>query len=408
MPEPDEPTVPKSGGDRAGNLRFPMERPDAPFDPPPEYARLRAEEPVADATLADGRKVLLISRYDDVKSTLRDPRVSSDLRKPGCPVPGGGPPLPEGAPHPCFRTDPPEHTIYKKLLLPDFTVRKVNGMKPRIREIVRGVLDDMAGAGGPVDLNAAVAVPVPSLVICELLGVPYADHEFFQERTAVPLNRSSTPVEVKAAMTDLWDYLARLLAVKRADPGDDILSKLAASQAEERDAVASAIAVLNGGHETTVNMISLGTAVLLERPGVLAELRADPGLWPGAVDELLRYLSIGDLSVARAALDTMEIGGRTVHAGEGMFLLVGAANRDADAFPDPDEFDVRRPRHRHIAFGHGMHQCIGQHLARAELEIVFAELFGRFPGLRLAVPASELSFKKDSHVYGLRSLPVEW
>ncbi|MEU8346249.1 Cytochrome P450 [Actinomadura meyerae] len=399
-------------GEADDRLRFPMPRPSScPFGLPAEYERLRTEEPVARARLADGRQVWLVTRYDDVRTTLTHPGVSADLRTPGCPVPGGLPPLPAGIPVPYFRTDPPEHTTYRKLLLPRFTVRQVRNLRPRIQEIVDRTLDDMGEIGPPTDLVRTLALPVPSLVICDLLGVPYADHEFFQERAEIPLRRTSTPHEVLTAMGELRGYLGELLESKRRDPGEDILSTLAAVDSEGGQAdriVATAQALLNAGHETTANMISLSTLLLLDRPELVAELREDAARWPHAVEELLRYFSIGDLAAARAAVEDVEIGGQRIRAGDGIYALVGAANRDRDAFTDPEEFDIGRADQPHVAFGFGVHQCIGQNLARVELEIVLESLFRRFPKLRLDTDPAGLSFKNDSVVYGLHALPVAW
>ena len=391
---------------------FPMRRSGCPFDPPPEYARLREEDPVAGAVLADGMDVWLVTRHADARAVLTDPNVSGDLRSAGCPVPGGGPAIPPGVRPPFARTDPPEHTLYRKLLLPSFTVKRVKAMRPRIREITDELLDAMAAGPGSVDLVEALALPLPSLVICDLLGIPYADHEFFQSRAKVVLSRASTREEFHGALGELREYMIGLLAVKRASPGNDILTKLVAAQAShdipDDDLAITAQALLNAGHETTANMISLGTVLLLEHPEALASLRADPTLWPGAVEELLRYLSIGDLVSPRAALADVRVGDHVIRGGEGMFVLTGSANRDPLAFPDPDRFDVHRSARHHLAFGYGIHQCIGQNLARAELEIVFEALFDRFPGLRVDTPVAELPYKMDAALFGLHELHVSW
>ncbi|WIX91749.1 cytochrome P450 [Amycolatopsis sp. DG1A-15b] len=391
---------------------FPMPRSGCPFDPPPEYARLREEDPVAGAVLADGMPVWLVTRHADARAALTDPKISGDLRSAGCPVPGGGPAIPPGVRPPFARTDPPEHTLYRKLLLPSFTVKRVKAMRPRIREITGELLDAMAARPGSADLVEALALPLPSLVICDLLGIPYADHEFFQSRAKVVLSRASSPARFHEALRELREYMIGLLAAKRAEPADDILTKLVQAQAEhdipDEDLATTAQALLNAGHETTANMISLGTVLLLRHPETLAELKADAALWPGAVEELLRYLSIGDLVSPRAAKEDVRIGDRVIRGGEGMFVLTGSANRDPAAFPDPDRFDVRRSARHHLAFGYGVHQCIGQNLARAELEIVLEALFDRFPALRVDTPVADLAYKRDAALFGLHDLRVSW
>jgi pentalenic acid synthase len=391
--------------------RFPMRRSGCPFDPPPQYAELRADDPAAHATLADGREVRLITRMTDARAVLTHPKVSGDLRAEGFPLPGGGK-LPPGTRPSFARMDPPEHTIFRRMLVPDFTVRRVRELRPQIQKIVDDVLDELATLPQPVDLVAAFALPVPSLVICGILGVPYADHEHFQSLAMVMLNRSSTQEQLIAALGAMRQYMTGLLAVKREQPADDILTKLAGAQQErdleEAELAITAQTVLNAGHETTANMIALGTLYLMEHPEILSEAVADPSLWPGVVEELLRYLSIGDLVSPRVALGDIELSADTIRPGEGMYVLNAAANRDADAFDRPDEFNPRRTDNHHLAFGYGVHQCLGQHLARAELEIVFASLFARLPKLRLAVPVEELSFKHEAAIYGLYALPVTW
>jgi pentalenic acid synthase len=212
-------------------------------------------------------------------------------------------------------------------------------------------------------------------------------------------------------------YMLGLLEVKRREPGDDIITRLVKAQSagardgrelSDIDLAITAQTVLNAGHETTANMIALGTLYLLEHPSTLATIKADPELWPGAVEELLRFLSIGDLVSPRTATGEVRVGGETIRSGEGMYVLNAAANRDPDAFTDPDTFDIRRTDNHHLAFGYGVHQCLGQHLARAELEIVFSALFDRWPDLRLAAAMDELPFKHDAAIYGLHALGVYW
>jgi cytochrome P450 len=266
----------------------------------------------------------------------------------------------------------------------------------------------------PVDLVEAFALPMPSLVICELLGVPYSDHGFFQDNSKVIINRHATPQENRAAMGALFAYLDDLMAKKLALPGDDLLSGLAervkAGELSREDAAQMGILLLIAGHETTANMIALGTLALLQHPDQLTLLResGDPRLVASAVEELLRYLNIPHNGRRRVALEDIEVAGRTVRAGEGLIMPNDIANRDPDAFPDPDRLDLTREARHHVAFGFGVHQCLGQPLARVELQVVYSTLYKRIPTLALATDLDQIEFKHDGSVYGVYELPVTW
>ncbi|XVV00539.1 cytochrome P450 [Actinosynnema sp. CA-248983] len=396
----------------AGTRSFPMRRSGCPFDVPAEYEALRAAEPVSRAVLGDGSEVWLVARHADVQAGLVDPRISCDGSLPGIPMPGGSGVDKVGRRSSFVRMDPPEHDVYRKLLAPDFTMRKARALRPWIQGIVDSALDDLADSGQPADLVKLLALPVPSTVVCGILGVPNSDHEFFQSRAAVLLHRGSTREDLRNAVMELRGYMVGLLKDKRQNPGDDVLTKLANAPAEleldDVDLAGAAQSVLNASHEATVNMIALGALVLTEHRDALAELAADPTRWPAAVDELLRYLGIGDLLSPRIAKEDVEIGGQRIAAGDGLYFLTGSANRDKEVYDDPAKFDIHRPHRGHMAFGYGLHQCLGQNLARVELEVVFESLFRRFPDLRAAVPVDELSYKHDSALFGVHELPVVW
>jgi len=392
---------------------LPMRR-TCPFEPPPEYAKLRAEAPVTKVGLYDGTAAWIVTRHAEARALLTDPRLSGDVHRPGFPiVEPGGAGLREQEHVPFVKMDPPRHTLYRRMLIGEFTVQRLNALKPRIQAIVDRLLDDMAKRTGPVDLVEAFALPVPSMIISELLGVPYADHDFFEERSRVAIRRGSTPEQIHRAFFDLLTYLDRLLRRKDRNPGDDLLSRLVVEQ--ERTGVLShdevvsvAMLLLTAGHETSANMISLGTLTLLRHPERIPTLHGDPAALRGVVEELLRYLAIADTVPTRVALEDIEIDGQVIKAGEGVVVLVAAANHDERAFPHPEAFDPDRTTRQHIAFGYGIHQCLGQNLVRVELEIVFRTLFARFPKLRIAVPVDELPFRHDAELYGLWELPVEW
>ncbi|NJP90698.1 cytochrome P450 [Nonomuraea sp. FMUSA5-5] len=392
---------------------FPWPR-TCPFAPPPQYAKL---PPVSRHELASGQWAWLVAGHEEVRQVLRDPRVSSDRADPRFPVvfPAAQRALGRARAKPSYGgMDRPEHTLHRRMVAGEFTVRRVEALRPRIQEIVTEHIEALLAGPRPADLVAALALPVPSLVICELLGVPYEDREDFQRRTRMILSRTSGLEESVEAFVGLMAYLDRLVAAKRARPdGADLLGRLVARYVEagvydHEQLVSLASGLLIAGHETTANMISLGTVALLEHPAQLAELRRDPSLTRNAVEELLRLFSIADLVTARVATADLEVGGVTVRAGESVIALSAAADHDPAVFERPGELDVRRDARHHVAFGYGSHQCLGQNLARLELEIVFGTLFSRVPGLRVAVPVAELPFKTDGIMFGLHELPVFW
>jgi cytochrome P450 len=309
--------------------------------------------------------------------------------------------------------DDPDHARLRRMVTGTFTIRRVEALRPSIQQIVDEQIDALLAGPRPVDLVQAFALPVPSLVICHLLGVPYADHDFFQRRARILVSRDESVERVIAAHGELTEYLEGVIADKLAGPADDLLSRLAAEhvatgELSQREAALTAVLLLIAGHETTANMIALGTLALLEHPDQLAALRDadDPALIAGAVEELLRYLTIVQSGRRRVALQDIEIDGQTIRAGEGIVLAGEAANRDEDAFSDADRLDVHRDARGHLAFGFGVHACLGQPLARVELQIVYGTLYRRLPGLRLAVPLEQIPFKHDSIVYGVYELPV--
>ncbi len=380
-----------------------------PFDPPPEYRTFRERAPIARVTLPDGATGWLVTRYADVRAVLADPRFSARRRplRAGAPTDGAAPPPPPGM---FILMDPPEHTRFRRLLTGQFTVRRMRRLAPAVERIVAEHLDAMADADGPVDLVQSFALPIPSLVICELLGVPYDDREEFQRNSATLLRIDASQEEVQRAQLAMNQYFHRLALAKRAEPGDDILSGLVHSgELTDEEIAGVGGLLLIAGHETTANMIALGAMCLLRKPGQLAALRAEPSLMDGAVEELLRYLSVIQYGVRRTALEDVELGGHHIEAGSLVVCQVASGNRDQARFPDrPDELDVTRPGGPHLAFGHGIHQCLGQQLARVEMKAALSALFERFPTLRLAVPVEEVPMREDMIVYGVHELPVTW
>ncbi|MBB3724553.1 cytochrome P450 [Nonomuraea dietziae] len=406
----------KSVDSELADLELPVER-GCPFTPPAAYERLREKAPINRIRLVNGGEAWWVSGHEEGRAILADRRFSSDKRKDGFPLFNV-----DAATLRQLRSQPPhmlsmdgnEHAAARRPVIGEFTVKRLAALRPRIQDIVDRFIDDMLAADQrPVDLVQALSLPVPSLVICELLGAPYTDHDFFQGLTAVAVRRTSSPQERQRAFAELRAYLDELITRKESEPGDDLFGRQIARQRQEgtldhAGLVSLAFLLLTAGHETTANMISLGVVGLLSHPEQLALIKADPGRTPMAVEELLRYFSITDTVSSRLATDDVEIAGVSIKAGEGVIVSGLSANWDPAVFENPAELDVERGVRHHLAFGFGPHQCLGQNLARMELQIVFDTLFRRIPTLRLAVPAEEVPFKTDAVIYGVHELPVTW
>jgi cytochrome P450 len=396
---------------------FPMPR-TCPLDPPPGYAELAAQRSVTKVVLPTGRTAWLVTGHGPVRQILNDPRLSVNRTDPGYPH------LVEMTPQlmaimaqvnsSLLGLDPPRHTTFRRLLINEFTVRRFASMRPRIQEIVDRCIDRMLAAGPPVDLHQLLSLPVPARVICELLGMPYSDHELFEQSTQAALNRKLSQPERAAAGGAIRSHVDKLVTAKEDAPGDDLLGRLVVKYREvgsydHQQMVGLAMLLLMAGHETTANTISLGVLALQRQPDQLALLRRDPSVAPKAVEEILRFLSIVDASGgSRVAVDDIEIEGVLIRKGEGIIALLSGANRDGEVFADPGRLDIGRGARHHVAFGYGIHQCLGQNLARLELEVVFSTLYARIPGLRVAAPVESLSFKDDASVYGVVEVPVTW
>ncbi|MEU2687990.1 cytochrome P450 [Streptomyces hygroscopicus] len=408
---PDGPTA--AAGDQTAPPRdFPIRR-GCPFAAPAEYGVMRVEDPVARVTLPTKREAWVVTRYDDVRELLSDPRVSADIRRPNFPALGEGEQEAGARFRPFIRTDAPEHTKYRRMLLPVFTVRRVRAMRPAVQERVDEILDGMLAADGPVDFVSAYANAVSTSVICELLGIPRKNLEFFRDVTRVSGSRHSTAEQVSEALGGLFALLAELVAERRAEPREDLISKLVTGHLATGDVTTDQLLstlgiTINAGRETTTSMIALSTLLLLDRPELMAELRRDTSLMPAAVDELLRVLSVADSIPLRVAAEDIELSGRTVPADDGVIALLAGANHDPERFDDPARVDFHRTDNHHVAFGYGVHQCVGQHLARLELEVALETLIRRVPTLRLAGDRDQVAFRHDSATFGLEELMVTW
>ncbi|MFD9357879.1 cytochrome P450 [Streptomyces sp. NPDC060031] len=375
-----------------------------PFDPPAELIDARRHGPVSRYTHPGGKAGWMITGYDLVRSVLADPRFSSrkDLLNV---VDFEIPPAPPGE---FLLMDDPQHSRYRKPLVGKFTARRMRLLTERIEQITTDCLDAMEKAGPSADLVTAFAKPIPTIIICELLGVPYEDRASFQEQIDKFMNGETGDEELMAAYTATQHYLAELVAAKRANPTDDVLSELTDSDLTDEELQGISLILLAAGFDTTANMLSLGTFALLQNPEQLAALLADPALIDQAVEELLRYLSVAK-SFMRTALEDVEVGGQTIKAGTTVVLSYNTANRDPERYPDPHTLDLGRDSGGHLAFGHGIHLCLGAQLARIEMRVAFTALLGRFPTLRLAVPAEDVALRPETaDIYGVKSLPVTW
>ncbi|KUO09745.1 cytochrome P450 family protein [Streptomyces sp. DSM 15324] len=381
-------------------------------DPYAVYGRLREAGPVHRVTGTDGLPAWLVTRYDDVRRAMSDPRLSLDKRNA---TPGGyrGLTLPPALDANLLNMDPPDHTRIRRLVTHAFTPRRVAALREPVRRTAESLLDAIA-PHGHADLIASYAAPLPITVICELLGVAPQDREDFGSWTdALVAPDPARPDLARDAVRSVPAFFTRLLAAKRAAPADDLLSALIAVRDDEdrltEDELTSlAFLILVAGHENTVHLIGNATLALLSHPAQLAALRADPGRLGGAVEELARYDGPAPLAIRRFATEDITIGGVTVPAGETVLLSLAAAHRDPRRFTDPDRLDVGRDATGHLALGHGIHYCLGAPLARLETEIALAALLDRFPGLTLAVRPDELRWRPSMRTRGLRALPVRF
>ncbi|MFI6502438.1 cytochrome P450 [Nonomuraea typhae] len=390
---------------------MPTERqPGCPFDPPKELREAREHGPISRFPFPDGHEGWLVTGYDLLRVVLGDQRFSSrkELLRHHWAMDLAGIDIPPAPPGEFLLTDEPLHSRYRKPLVGKFTVRRMRQLTERVEQVTAECLDAMEKAGPGVDLVTAFAKPIPAVIICELLGVPYEDRGSFQDNIDKFMSGETPDEELFAAYTAVQTYLAELVVAKRANPTDDVLSDLTDSDLSDEELKGMSVILLAAGLDTTTNMLALGTFALLQNPAQLAALRNDPALTESAVEELLRYLGIVKTGI-RTALEDVELGGQTIKAGTTVVLSTNTANRDPERFTDPHLLDLRRQDGTHLAFGHGVHQCLGQQLARVEMRVAFAALLNRFPTLRLAVPADEVALRPETaDIYGVKSLPVTW
>lgn len=389
---------------------LPVPRPrHCPLAAPLEFAEWR-DRPRLRRAMFQGNPVWVVSRYQDIRTALVDPRLSAKT------IPDSI--LPKDADNNVAvmfaRIDDPEHHRLRRMMTSNFTFRRCESMRPHIQEMVDHYLGRMIDHGPPADLVREFALPVPSTVIALLLGVPPEDLDLFQHNTTKGLDQKSTDEEKGQAFGAMYAYIEELVERKAREPGDDLISRLltdyvATGQLDHTTTAMNSVIMMQAGHETTANMISLGTVALLEHPEVFERLgrTQDPAVIANTVEELMRYLSIVHSQVDRVATEDLMIGGQLIRAGEYVVMSLLAGNWDADFVDHPEFLDVDRNTRGHLGFGYGVHQCIGANLARVEMQVAFATLARRLPGLKLAVPPAQLRFK-DANIYGMKELPVSW
>jgi cytochrome P450 len=379
-------------------------------DPLAYFARMRAEGPVTPVRMPEGNRAWMITRYAEVRAALADPRLAKDWVSKLEPADFEPDPVTGYLGAHLLSLDPPDHTRLRRLVVKAFTARRIAGLRPRIEEITASLLDEMSGRD-VVDLIEAFAFPLPITVICELLGVPAADQDKFEGWSHAIVSSVVSQEEFLAAGTAMFYYFTDLLAAKRSSPADDLVSALIAARdsgdsLDERELIALLFLLLVAGHETTTNLIATGTLALLSHPAELSRLRADWSLLPAAVEELLRYSNPLNHTTDRFTTEPVSLGGVTIPAGEWVLCVTSSANRDPSRFASPDVLDLGRDASGHLAFGHGIHYCLGAPLARLEGEVAFRALLTRFPALALAAPVESLRWRPSSLIHGLESLPV--
>jgi cytochrome P450 len=383
-----------------------------PLEPPAEYAKLRGAEPIAEITLPTGDTAWLVTRYEDVRSVLSDARFSREaITAPGAPrllpIAAGSKSI--------FVMDPPEHSRLRRLISKAFSPRRIELLRPRIQQITDELLDSMEAGGPPADLIASLAQPLPITVICELLGVPYEDVPSFRAWTDLMLSFGRSSAEaVGRARGNLNEYLTRLIARKSEEPSDDVLGSLIVAREQddrlsEEELLAFGYTLLGAGYHATTAEIVHGLLLLMRDPGLIDRLRQDSGKIPAAVEEVLRYSQAGGgLGALRIAIADVEVNGHRFRSGDAVLPMINSANRDESVFADADRFDPFRSFNAHVAFGYGIHHCVGAQLGRTELEVALGSLIGRFDRLRLARPEAELEWSKNVAFSRPQELPVTW
>lgn len=389
------------------NPAYPMAR-QCPMSPPAQYTTLREQGPVK-VDMPDGGWAWLLTSYADVRQAMNDPRFSSDDAKMG----RARTELPPGHDLNSFwRKDEPEHGRLRHMMMTEFTAKRIKEWRPRIEALVNQLLDRLETLPRPLDLYSEFCLALPTQVIAQLLGVPPQDYRLFAQQSRDCLSLDD-PTKSWAAFNDMNDYLNRLIEEKEREPKDDLISRLLVDRVltgelDRKDLLPMVRFILVSGFETTTSQITLSSLTLMTNPDIRIKLAEEPERITAFVEESLRFWSVSQDNILRVIDQDMEFSGTHMSVGDLAVLAIPSANHDAKAFPDPERFDLDRGENRHVAFGYGTHLCAGASLARREVEIAIPALFDRFPGLRLAGDIEDLTFRRQSLVYGLEGLPVTW
>ncbi|THA40899.1 cytochrome P450 [Streptomyces sp. A1547] len=382
------------------------------FDPPAIFDSLRAERPLARMVYPDGHVGWIATSHELVRKVLSDPRFSHNLENFHFPVTRFGEPAVGSSPEipgMFIHMDPPNHTRYRRLLTAEFTARRASRLTSRVEAVAAEQIAVMREHGGPVDLVANFAEPLVLRVLSEMVGLPYEERDRYAHAPAVLHDPDSTQEEVGAAFAQLTPFIVEVVEGKRKEPGDDLISRLVADGELTTEEVCNIVTLLLfAGYETTENALAVGVFALLHHADQMAALRADPSKLDAAIEELLRYISINQYEMYRTALEDIELDGHLVKKGDTVTVSLPAANRDPAKFECPAQLDIDRDTSGHVAFGFGIHQCLGQNLARVELRAGLSALLQAFPDLRLAVAVDEVPLRLKGSVFAVKSLPVSW
>jgi pentalenic acid synthase len=389
---------------------FPVRR-TCPYHPPAAYREIGDRGPLNKVTLWDGRQVWLITGHATGRRLLSDPRLSSDRQHDEYPTMAPNLGAEAARKLVLVGEDPPEHDHHRRLLNPEFSLKHARALRPDIQRVVDGLVDDVEAHGRPADLVELFAEPLPGLVMSALLGIPYEDHAFFQKATAGVM-QGSNPAGTEQAARELFRYLDSFVTAQEREPDEALVGRLVrhlrTGELTHDEVTHLAMVLLIAGLETTSSMIPLAVLALLDHPEQLEALRSGTVPATTAIEELLRITAVTDFAAVRWVTADIEIDGEVIRAGDGIVVSSTMVNRDPEVFPDPDRLDLARGNRQHLTFGYGIHQCLGQNLARLQLEIAFLTLFRRLPGLRLAVPAEELRMRAVGTMQGLERMPVTW
>jgi cytochrome P450 len=384
-----------------------------PFDPPELLAKLRECEPISKVSLWDGRWAWLVTRHDDACAVLRDPRISADSANPNFPSLSPGRPMPivrRGF----SRMDDPKHAELRRMVAHEFSATRVDQLRPYVQRVVDRQIDDLLATPRPADLVSEFTQPISTTVLSGVIGIPHDAMAFFLEHAETIVSRTKISSQTMAAETEMLGVLDTLVAEQEREPGDTLIGRLVVNELRRgtlsRDELVRIVHLLIvAGYENPANMMGLSILTMLMDPAWFTAVSASPARLAERVEELLRYHSIANHDgLPRVATEDLTLRGVTIRAGDGVIVSLASGNRDEEVFPDAAKLDLDRDARRHLAFGHGVHQCLGRWLARAEVQITLSTVGKRVPSLRLAVPAEQIPFREDMHSYGVHKLPVTW